>query len=204
MKKKITNQSEIYSFDKKLDYETIKQEIDNKLSQLFSDLENDYNEHKVKALSNCTIALIQLTNGSRISEAIKTTAFFVKNPSKNSTHIKISKRKDKVTRVMKLPININSKILSLISVVFKQYDIQDEKDLAKLSSKVRTYLYDNFNKINTHSLRYALINYLSVKKLVPLNLVSKIVGHKNLNQLITYTQNHLAEDVLDKLSRNDF
>ncbi|MEK7434873.1 MAG: hypothetical protein AABZ74_17195 [Cyanobacteriota bacterium] len=69
MKKKITNQSEIYSFDKKLDYETIKQEIDNKLSQLFSDLENDYNEHKVKALSNCTIALIQLTNGSRISEA---------------------------------------------------------------------------------------------------------------------------------------
>ena len=160
MKKKITNQSEIYSFDKKLDYETIKQEIDNKLSQLFSDLENDYNEHKVKALSNCTIALIQLTNGSRISEAIKTTAFFVKNPSKNSTHIKISKRKDKVTRVMKLPININPKILSLISVVFKQYDIEDEKDLAKLSSKVRTYLYDNFNKINTHSLRYALINYL--------------------------------------------
>mgnify|MGYP006366253023 CR=1 FL=1 len=28
MKKKIINQSEIYSFDKKLDYETIKQEID--------------------------------------------------------------------------------------------------------------------------------------------------------------------------------
>ena len=204
MKKKITNQSEIYSFDKKLDYETIKQEIDNKLSQLFSDLENDYNEHKVKALSNCTIALIQLTNGSRISEAIKTTAFFVKNPSRNSTHIKISKRKDKVTRVMKLPININPKILSLISVVFKQYDIEDEKDLAKLSSKVRTYLYDNFNKINTHSLRYALINYLSIKKQVPLNLVSKIVGHKNLNQLITYTQNHHVDDMLDKLSRNDF
>ena len=204
MKKKITNQSEIYSFDKKLDYEKIKQEIDNKLSQLFSDLKNDYNEHKVKALSNCTIALIQLTNGSRISEAIKTTAFFVKNPSKNSTHIKISKRKDKVTRVMKLPININTKILSLISVVFKQYDIEDEKDLAKLSSKVRTYLYDNFNKINTHSLRYALINYLSIKKQVPLNLVSKIVGHKNLNQLITYTQNHHVDDMLDKLSRNDF
>ena len=204
MKKKITNEAENYSFDKKLDYEVIKQEIDNKILQLTLELEENYNEHKIKALSNCTIALIQLTNGSRISEAIKTTDFFVKNPSKKSTYIRISKRKDNASRAMKLPINITPKILNLIQLVFNQYDIQDEKDMAKLSSKTRTYLYDNFNKINTHSLRYALINYLSIKKNVPLNLVSKVVGHKNLNQLITYTQNHHVDDMLEKLSRNDF
>ena len=204
MKKKIINNVENYSFDKKLDYEVIKQEIDNKILQLTLELEENYNEHKIKALSNCTIALIQLTNGSRISEAIKTTDFFVKNPSKKSTYIRISKRKDNASRTMKLPINITPKILNLIQLVFNQYDIQDEKDMAKLSSKTRTYLYDNFNKINTHSLRYALINYLSIKKNVPLNLVSKVVGHKNLNQLITYTQNHHVDDMLDKLSRNDF
>lgn len=204
MKKKITNEVENYSFDKKLDYEVIKQEIDNKILQITLDLEENYNEHKIKALSNCTIALIQLTNGSRISEALKATDFFVKNPSKKSTYIRISKRKDNASRAMKLPINITPKILNLIQLVFNQYDIQDEKDMAKLSSKTRTYLYDNFNKINTHSLRYALINYLSIKKQVPLNLVSKVVGHKNLNQLITYTQNHHVDDMLEKLSRNDF
>ena len=204
MKKKITIQTENYSFDKKLDYEVIKEQIDKKIFQLLEDLKNDYNEHKIKSLSNCTIALIQLTNGSRISEAIKTTAFFVKNQSKKSTYIKISKRKDDVLRVMKLPIEINYHVLKLIEVVFNQYDISKENDLAKISSKVRTYLYDNFDKINTHSLRYALINYLCIKKNVPLNLVSKMVGHKNLNQLITYTQNHHVEDMLDKLANNQF
>ena len=204
MKKKITIQTENYSFDKKLDYEVIKEQIDKKIFQLLEDLKNDYNEHKIKSLSNCTIALIQLTNGSRISEAIKTTAFFVKNQSKKSTYIKISKRKDDVLRVMKLPIEINSDVLKLIEVVFNQYDISKENDLAKISSKVRTYLYDNFDKINTHSLRYALINYLCIKKNVPLNLVSKMIGHKNLNQLITYTQNHHVEDMLDKLANNQF
>ena len=57
MKKKTTVEIENYSFDKKLDYETIKKEIDDKISQLTLDLEANYNEHKIKALSNCTIAL---------------------------------------------------------------------------------------------------------------------------------------------------
>ena len=204
MKKKILNYNENYSFDKKLDYEIIKSQLDTKIALLFSELQNNYNEHKIKALSNCIIALIQLTNGSRISEALKATSFFVKNPSKKSTRVIISKRKDFAYRSIKLPVDISPKMLELIQVVFNNYDIENEEDLAKLSSKVRTYLYDNFDKINTHSLRYALINYLSIKKNVPLNLVSKVVGHKNLNQLITYTQNHHVENMLDKLANNDF
>ncbi len=204
MNKSTDIQHENYSFDKKLEYETIKQLIDDKIFELINQINTHYNEHKIKALSNCTITLIQLTNGSRISEAIKATDFFIQNTSKKSTHIKISKRKDHVSRIMKLPINITPQILEIIKMVFNQYNIQNQKDIDKLSSKTRTYLYSNFGKINTHSLRYALINYLSIKKLVPLNLVSKIVGHKNLNQLIAYTQNHHVEDMLDKLSKNDF
>lgn len=204
MNKNTYIQQESYSFDKKLDYETIKKQIDDKIFELTNQINDNYNEHKIKALSNCTIAVIQLTNGSRISEAIKATDFFIQNTSKKSTHVKISKRKDNVSRVMKLPSNITPQILEMIKMVFKQYNVQNQNDIDKLSSKTRTYLYSNFDKINTHSLRYALINYLSIKKLVPLNLVSKIVGHKNLNQLINYTQNHHVEDMLDKLAKNDF
>ena len=60
MKKKIINYNENYSFDKKLDYEIIKSQLDTKIAFLFSELQNNYNEHKIKALSNCIIALIQL------------------------------------------------------------------------------------------------------------------------------------------------
>jgi hypothetical protein len=60
-----------YSFDKSLDYEVIKLEIENKINKLVLDLHLERNEKKLQALSNLSIAMIQLVNGSRISEAIK-------------------------------------------------------------------------------------------------------------------------------------
>lgn len=193
-----------YSFDKSLDYEVIKLEIENKINKLVLELHLERNEKKLQALSNLSIAMIQLVNGSRISEAIKATEYFVNNQNKKSMYVRIAKRTDHENRVMKLPDEINVFILDSISNTFQIYDTSNSKDLSSLSSKVRSYLYDNFGKINTHSLRYALINYLAIKKKVPLNLVSKIVGHKNINQLVSYTQNKHADNILDLLACNSF
>jgi len=193
-----------YSFDKNLDYEIIKERISNKIIELIIDLHLDRNDKKLQALSNCTIALIQLVNGSRISEAIKATEYFVRNKHKQSMYVKISKRQDLANRVMKLPNEVDLFILEAIGITFNTYDIENKDHMAKLSSKVRTYLYDHFDKINTHSLRYALINYLAIKKNVPLNLVSKIVGHKSMNQLVSYTQNKHVDNMLESLASGSF
>ena len=193
-----------YSFDKNLDYEIIKERISNKIIELIIDLHLDRNDKKLQALSNCTIALIQLVNGSRISEAIKATEYFVRNKHKQSMYVRISKRQDLANRVMKLPSEVDLFILEAIAITFNTYDIAHPGDTSRLSSKVRTYLYDHFDKINTHSLRYALINYLAIKKNVPLNLVSKIVGHKSMNQLVSYTQNKHVDNMLESLASGSF
>lgn len=55
---------------------------------------------------------------------------------------------------------------------------------------------------NTHSLRYALINYLAIEKKTPINLVSKLVRHKNMNQILTYTQNKHVDELLLSINKN--
>jgi len=53
--------------------------------------------------------------------------------------------------------------------------------------------------INRHSLRYAFITYLLRKGISP-SLIAKITRHKNLNYILTYTQQKTADKILEKLS----
>ena len=53
----------------------------------------------------------------------------------------------------------------------------------------------HFNS-NTHSLRYAYINYMLYTKKIEMNIVSKIIGHVNCSQLTTYTQQKNSDKTL--------
>lgn len=198
VKAKITLKDDVESinngFDKGIDFEKTDKLLLNKLTELKNHLKTDYNLHKVKALSNIVIALIQLRNGCRISEAIEAIYKFINNKSLKIAIVPIAKRKDGETREIHLPKEINKSLLEYVEKVI--IDI----DPLKLQSKVRTYLTDNFG-FNTHSLRYALINYLIIRKGVPMPLVSKTVGHKSMDMLITYTQNKNVSSILSDLSK---
>lgn len=66
----------------------------------------------------------------------------------------------------------------------------------KLRKSVLQYLLDNFN-CNTHSLRYAFINYMIYVKKRPLNDVAKFVGHKGIGMLVNYTQIKNMNEIFD-------
>ncbi|RLF23437.1 MAG: hypothetical protein DRN15_06345 [Thermoprotei archaeon] len=67
-----------------------------------------------------------------------------------------------------------------------------------MKKKVQLYARKELG-INRHSLRYAFITYLLRKGISP-SLIAKITRHKNLNYILTYTQQKTADKILEKLS----
>ena len=153
------------------------------------------NQHELKRLAYLAISLIQLQNGSRISETIEATKQFISDYECKVAVIIIAKRKDGFRRKILLPELITKEILERIKPEIKGDTIEE------LSKKIRMFLTRHYGW-NTHSLRYALINYLAIEKKVPINLVSKLVGHKNMNQLLTYTQNKHVDELLISINKN--
>lgn len=175
------------TFDKGVNFSEANKIFTENISKLIS--KNIFNSYDQKRLSFNVVCLIQLKNGSRISETITAIKMFLKNPDCKIVTITIAKRKDGATRKIKLPDLITRGILEIVG-----REIKDDT-IPKLSNKVRAFLINHYGW-NTHSLRYALINYLAIERREPINLVSKLVGHKNMNQIMAYTQNKHVDELL--------
>ena len=68
--------------------------------------------------------------------------------------------------------------------------------LDKIKKRVLDHLLKYYS-CNTHSLRYAYINFMIYNQKNEPSLVAKHVGHSNLNQLIRNTQNKQADKLFD-------
>ena len=180
------------TFDKGVNYSDAHKKFSDGIITIYS---NYINQHELKRLTYLVISLVQLQNGSRISETIEAVRKFVLDPESKVAVIRIAKRKDGFKRKMLLPELITKEILERIKPQIKNNTIEE------LSKKIRMFLTRHYGW-NTHSLRYALINYLAIEKKTPINLVSKLVGHKNMNQLLTYTQNKHVDELLLSINRN--
>jgi integrase len=162
-------------WDKGLDFELAYSLLSRKI--------NSAKNNKVKCY--LAIALIQLRNGSRISEAIRAFKEWVKT-SKTELYVRVSKKKNYETRLMIIPAEIQQ--LRLLCV-----DLLGVEDRA-LRNRVSATLYYYF-KWNTHSLRYAFITYL-LKNNINVAIVSKLIKHSRLDTLLHYVQVKEAEKVL--------
>lgn len=192
-KRKIISENLNGTFDKGLNYSDAHKIFSDEINLLIN---QDYlNLHELTRLTYLVISLIQLQNGSRISETINALKIFIYDLDCKVAVITIAKRKDGYRRKILLPESINQEIIERIKPVIKDDSIEE------LSKKVRMFLTRHYGW-NTHSLRYALINYLAIEKKVPINLVSKLVGHKNMNQLLTYTQNKHVDELLVSINKN--
>jgi integrase len=166
-------------WDKGLDYEAT-----------YSKILKHMLKAKYPALCYDAILLVQLRNGSRISEAVRSFKEFLSIKA-IEVSVRISKRKDNAQRLMVIPrelININN-----IDICKELLIFDDEK----LIDRVKHYakrVYD----FNTHSLRYAFVTHL-LKSGVNPAVVSKITGHKNLGYILTYTQEKAGVEVLRSL-----
>lgn len=205
-------------FDRDIDFDDIKNKLIKDFEQTLEKIKKvttDYNERiYCNRIIYCIIAMTQLVNGSRISEACRAVQKFHEQETINDNDrvvVKISKSeklqynrvsKEKFMskarfRKMRYPTKwINSSDYSYL----RRFEVKtilclNVKDLL-LRQRVRDYLLNNFN-CNTHSLRYAFINYMLHDKGKPMNEVAKFVGHKNTNQICTYTQNKKVDMIFD-------
>jgi integrase len=160
--------------------------------------------------------MIQLRNGSRISESINAFRKFINDGYKKKVIIKIAKSEG-----IKYVLNKYDKEKKRVKIITKpryrkmmfpnswiETDNLDELfvNLKKTHEKliyntslrlnITNYMSYHFN-CNTHSLRYAFINYMIYDQKRPLNDVAKFVGHANTNQLVTYTQQKNCEQIFD-------
>ncbi len=198
-----------HSFDRGIDYLTMKQKLIDKFNEIQKEILNDntyYDNCKKNKLIYLLIAMIQLRNGSRITEACSAFREFYKNKNFNDkVVIKIAKSEGlKYNRAKKQKIQMKARFRHIMFpkwidtdnlIVLNDFDdfINDER----LRKRVLDFLLANFN-CNTHSLRYSFINYMLMVKKTPMNIVSKFVGHTTVAQLVTYTQQKNVEALFDE------
>jgi hypothetical protein len=213
-------------FDRGIDYVDIRDKFTKEYKNIIND-EGKLSKKYLKKLLYLVIAMIQLRNGSRISEAVIAFRLFLSDISKEfvlvqiskSQSIKFSKKENKYIetkprfREMMFPNEWIDKEIFILFVehypmyIFNKlsenqdsYTEQELKTLEIINQSLRKnvlkYLLDNFD-CNTHSLRYAFINYIINEQQIPLNIVAKFVGHKNTNMLVNYTQNKNMKQIFD-------
>lgn len=196
-------------FDRDIDYEPMKKKLIDEYHKLEGRLENlDIGDiayvakrriliHKLIYL---TIALIQLTNGARIIEAVKAFRLLINSEdlAKRVT-VKIAKSesaaKKRKARYREMKFPSKSMELSPKMIEDMKFHVEAIKN-DRLKQRVLDYLLQYF-QCNTHSLRYACINYLIYVQKRPLNDVAKFVGHTDLQQLTRYTQQKNANQIFD-------
>jgi hypothetical protein len=202
-------------FDRGLDFDDIK----NKLTKHFQKLEEDYKildpeekyfnrrkKMKIQKLMYTCIALIQIRGGARISEAVEAFKLIINKKKWNiPVTVRIAKsgcnrfnrrlKKWKITKTRYRKIYFPNEWINIeyLNDEFINYSKNINNKIFK--KRVLDYLLYNFN-CNTHSLRYCYINYALYVKKVPLEIVSKIVGHNTQTQIMAYVQNKNCEDIL--------
>ncbi len=203
-------------FDRSIDFKTIKKRFIrryNNINKFIDDLDEGDRYYVSKFRVNLfrmiylLIAMIQLRNGSRISEAVEA---FLKFTSEESFNEKILVKiaKSESTKLNKKGKKYLTKV-RYRKMVFPSSWLETTNNIKYLDGyakfiparqfckRVLDYLSTNFN-CNTHSLRYAFINYMLYDKKKEITLVAKFVGHSSVSQLVRYTQNIRADELFDE------
>lgn len=140
-------------------------------------------------LMNLAVLLVQLRNGSRVSEACEAMLKWLEE-NKDKVYVVVRKRKDKETRAMFIPEEVRK-----LREILKDYP---KISVEEFSNRVTSWASIYFEKyLNSHSLRYAKVTNMLDKGYNPI-LVAKMMKWKNINMLVEYAQEGVAEKILEK------
>lgn len=202
-------------FDRDIDYEPMKMKL---IKEFEKQSEHYLTKNYITRAGNSVvylfIAMIQLRNGSRVSEAVNAFRHFYENNYNQMAIVKIAKSGGiKVKYVNEGDKKVKKKIQTkeryrkimfpetwldqyVLEKVFEKLKSTHHRFIytSNLKEKMIQYMLNNFES-NTHSLRYAFINYMLYVQKRPMNDVAKFVGHVNVNQLVTYTQQKNCEQI---------
>ena len=202
-------------FDRGIDYKVIRKKFKIEMERLINYFEDIKDEQKFDRKKNklllkiiyLTISCIQLRNGSRVSESIDAFKIFItKQNFYEKVLVKIAKsdsiKTNKLGKKIKLKIRYRKMMFpnwfdfDIMEVIKDSEAFQEIINCNRLRKRILSYLITNFNS-NTHSLRYACINYLLYTKKIDIGIVCKFVGHSNPNQIIKYTQLKQIDGIFD-------
>jgi hypothetical protein len=202
-------------WDRDVDYKPMKKKLIKEFEQQQTKFKKS--PFKVRATNKLIyliISMTQLRNGCRVSEAINAFRMFIKDGIKEKVTVKIGKSDGTKYKFDK---NTNKKIKFKTKARYRQIMFPitwfKDRDIYKFITKVMAskmgflehtdmkrrianYMKRNHG-CNTHSLRYAFINYMIYEEKRPLNDVAKFVGHVDLSQLVTYTQRKNCDQIFD-------
>jgi integrase len=203
-------------FDRGIDFKEIKETLiktyQESLTTYYALDETDryYYSKKRKIVNRIIyllVAMIQLINGSRISEACDalrkildsgdyTKKVITKIAKSESIKYKADGKKYVTKARYRNLLFPNAWItISEDMKIDINYHLENiEEDV--LRKRVLDYLLKH-HKCNTHSLRYACINHLLYVRKMEASLVAKHVGHSSMAQLVRYTQKKEADKLFD-------
>ncbi len=182
--------TEVKHWYKEIDFNDILRKIKINLEIQYKKLESGTGSKlDIKRFLYYSIALLQVTNGLRSSEAIKCLQIFLKKKEKE---ISIIAGKSKLERWVIIP-----------PILFDYYN--ELKKYGEILKNVRKQSYYNFIKnnlgVNPHSLRYAFINYMISKGIEPEKLVV-YMGYSSFKHMINYYRVASAKDEIIREIRN--
>ena len=186
----------VVGFDRGVEYLDMKKILVKDYGRLCREYEPE-NKKVVRLLCYCIISMIQLRNGSRISEACEAFRKFMKLGLDSKVTVKIAKSKSiKYKKDTKEKFTTKARFREMIYpkpwVKREIPCLDDIKNFLReyegnLKKRVLDYLLRHHN-CNTHSLRYAFINYMLYDQKKEMALIAKFVGHSDISQLVRYTQ----------------
>jgi len=182
--------SEVRHWYKEIDFNDIVRKIKINLEIEYKKLESGTGSNlDIKRFLYYAIALLQVTNGLRSSEAIKGLQLFLKKKEKE---INIIAGKSKLERWVIIP-----------PLLMEYYD--ELKKYSEIIKNIRKQSYYNFIKnnlkINPHSLRYTFINYMISKGIEPEKVVV-YMGYSSFKHMINYYRVASAKEQIIKEIRN--
>lgn len=204
-------------FDRGVDFKQKKDELIKRYEETVKEINNLNIDQRyyiskrrklIHRLIYLMVAMTQLINGSRISEACEGFKKFLETKNfKSKIIVKIAKSESiKYKKDTHEKFKTKARFRHLIFPL-KWFIIDDsQKDdidfyinnikVDVLKKRVLDYLLKH-HECNTHSLRYAYINYMLYTENKPPSLIAKAVGHSNMNQLVTYTQKKESDKLLE-------
>ena len=206
----------VKGFDRGVDYSVMKKKLIEDVEIILGvldtlqDTDKAYDYKKGNILRKyiyTLIAIIQLRNGSRISEAVNAFEQFVAKKADLESKVTVKIAKSKATkhkkdgeqivtktryRKMGFPTNWVGKEIKEVSNI--RHFLRDYE--GNINKRVLDYLSRTY-KCNTHSLRYAFINYMLYDQKKEMTVVAKFVGHTGVGQLVRYTQAKESDKLFD-------
>jgi integrase len=200
-------------FDRDIDYKSMKDRLIHEFDSLFPRIATANTDYKyamlIHKLIYLMISMIQLRNGSRVSEAIAAFRAYLRSADDiDRVIVKIAKsdgiKYDKIKKEKKRAKARYRKIMfpdkwvsrDILTEIKSRDETKEWIKSSRLRKRVLDYLLKNF-ECNTHSLRYAFINFMLYEEKRPMNDVAKFVGHVDVSMLVRYTQVKNTEQIFD-------